>query len=630
MKRILTLLCVVAFGFQAQAQVIFSQDFNGGVLDPMTAVDVDGKVVHPNVANIAGPTFQPVQLTATNWAVVSTSWFNPVGQADDWLISAPLTVADSNTFLIWEAWSPDASFRDGYQVRISTTDNQIASFSTLALNVAAELTTITKRSVKLDAYVGQTIYFAFRNNSNDKFLLYMDNIRVERLKNNNAIVKGVSFEKYSTVGSELSVKATIENNGAQPITSYIFEYIVNGVSFQDTITGANIAPLRTTDITHSFSYPVDSAGEFPMTVNILLPNGVEDEDPYDNTTVGKLYGLSTNVPKKIFVEEATGTWCIWCPRGAVNMDLIAAQYPDLVMPVAVHNFDPMTIAEYDGPFSASVGGYPSGHVDRKVTDIDPADFGGAIVSLTDRVVPLEVNTTVSWNEETRTATITGTGKMSIATQANDLRFAAVVTEDNVSGTDDGYAQANIYSGGANGVMGGYEELPNPVPADQMIYHFVARALLGGFNGLENSIPDAVEAGEEFEVTFTYVVPEEYNEKEMRAIIIAMDDQTGEVLNGDITPLVEEVAVPVIPQGRFAAYPNPAVDVINLEVDYKTDVTVSMMVFNTYGQLIRDLGQLNLASGKQIKQINVADFAAGNYIIELRNGNAVTAVPFTKM
>jgi hypothetical protein len=630
MKRILTLLFMGAVFVQTQAQVLFFQDFESGVLDPMTAVDVDGKTVNPNVAGVAGPTFQVVQQTATNKMVVSTSWFEPVGQADDWLISPPLTVADSNTFLIWEAYSPDASYRDGYQVRISTTDDQIASFTNLALNVAAELTTLTKRSVKLDAYVGQTIYFAFRNNSNDKYLLFMDNIRVERLKKNNTILRNVTFEKYNAVNDEVPVKITVENYGATPITSLLFEYSVNGYPYLDTVLGLNIAPLRTLDITHSVSYTLAEAGEFSVNVNVTMPNGVDDEDPADNSASGLIYGLTEQLPKKVFVEEATGTWCIWCPRGAVNMDLIAALYPDLVMPVAVHNFDPMTIPEYDGPFSASVSGYPSGHVDRKNLDIDPSEFPNAVVAIQDRLVPVRVNTEVTWNAETRTASIKGTGSLSVASQANELRFACVITEDHVTGTDDGYAQANIYSGGAQGVMGGFEELPNPVPADQMVYHFVARALLGGFNGMENSIPDAVAADEDFEITFDYVVPEEYDETQMKAIIIVLDEVTGEVLNGDITGFTGGVSVPLVPAGRFVAYPNPATDVLNLEVDYQTDVQVTMAIYNTYGQLVRNLGQLDLTSGKQVKQIQVTDLASGNYILEMRNKNAVTALPFTKM
>ncbi len=630
MKRILTLLILVTCFLGARAQVLFYQDFESGSIDPMTAVDVDGKTVNPSVANVAGPTFGIVQQTAKNKAVVSTSWFDPVGQADDWLISPPITITDANTFLSWEAYSPDANFRDGYQVRVSTTDNAIASFSNLALNVAAELTTWTKRSAKLSAYVGQTIYFAFRNNSNDKYLLFMDNIKVEVLKGNNMIVKNLTFDKYNPIATEVPVKISIENHGANPLTSFFFDYTVEGNTYTDTITGLNVAPLKSTDVTHSLSYTIAETGEFPIAVNISKPNGVADEDSLDNTITRYIYGLSQALPKKVLVEEATGTWCQWCPRGAVNMDLIAANYADVAMPVAVHNADPMTISEYDGPFSQSVGGYPSGHVDRKVRDIDPADFAANIAPMQERLVPVAVTTNVTYDAENRIATIKGTAHTSIATQSNGLRFTTIITENNVTGADSGYDQVNTYSGGANGPMGGFEDLPNPVPADQMIYNYVARAIIGGFEGMENSVPDATDAGEDFEFEVQYTVPTDYNVDEMKAIVIVQDEETGEVLNGDIQKLGETTSVPLVPAGHFTAYPNPTTDVLNLVVDYQYDAKVSMKIYTPLGQLVRDLGSLDLTNGNQTAAIQVGDLNNGNYILELRDKNAVTALPFTKM
>jgi hypothetical protein len=630
MKRILTLLFLSIIALGSRAQVLFTQDFESGVLDPMFAVDVDGKTVNPGVAQVAGPTFQVVQQTATNKSVVSTSWFDPVGQADDWLISPPITITDANTFLVWRAYSPDASFRDGYQVRISTTDSAIASFTNLALNVAQELTTWTQRSVKLTNYVGQTIYFAFRNNSTDKYLLFMDDIKVEVLKNNNAIVRNLTFDKYNPLTTEVPVKINVENHGAVQLTSFLFDYTIGGNTYTDTVSNLNIAPLKAADVTHSITYVIDEVGEFPLSVKISNPNGTADEDTTNNEITRYIYGLETPVNKKVLVEEATGTWCQWCPRGAVNMDLIVEKYPDLVMPVAVHNSDPMTIPDYDSPMGATIGGYPSGHVDRTARDIDPLDFETNVLALQDRLVPAEVTTNVTWDPDTRTATIHGTAHLTIPTQANALRFNCIITESNVTGEDSGYDQVNAYSGGGAGVMGGFEELPNPVPYEQMVYDFVARAILGTFDGLESSVPDEVAAGEDFDFEFSYTVPDEYDVNEMKAIILVQDEENGQILNGDIQNLGETTSVPAIPVGHFSAYPNPTTDVLNLNVDYKTDAKVTMKIYTPMGQLVRDLGNLDLTNGNQTTQIRVADLSSGNYILELRNNNSVSALPFTKM
>ena len=631
MKRILTLLFLVTMFLGARAQVLFYQDFESGSISPMTAVDVDGKTVAPQVSLIAGPTFQPYQFADGNVVAVSTSWFSPAGQADDYLISPPITVTDPNTYVTWRAYSPDAAFRDGYQVRISTTDSLVGSFTTLALNVAAELTTWTTRSIKLTNYVGQTIHFAFRNNSNDKFLLYMDDIKVEILKGTNAIVKSASFEKYNPSGTEVPLKTVVENHGYNPITSLLYQYTFNGTTYTDTVDGLNIAPLKSTTIIHNTMITLSNAGQFPVDINIISPNGLDDEEPANNTFSKSIYSLSEQLPKKVLVEEATGTWCQWCPRGAVMMENLYATYGDQVLPVAVHNGDPMVVQEYDAGVGANISGYPSGLVDRKALNIDPLEFDSAYNVYINRIVPVAVTTKVVWDPINRTATVTGTAHLSIASSGNELRFNCIITEDNVHHPEDsGYDQVNAYSGGGAGDMGGYEELPALVPADQMYYDFVARAIIGGFPGMENSVPEEVDANQDFDFAFTYEVPADYDETQMKAIILVQDEETGEILNGDIVALGETTAVPVIPAGHFSAYPNPTTDILNLQVDYTTDAKVTMAIYTTMGQLVRNLGNLDLTNGKQTTQIKVADLSSGNYILELRNKNSVTALPFTKM
>lgn len=640
MKRIVTLLLLGFLGYQAQSQILFSQDFESGSLDPMTAVDVDGKPIASQVASFAGPTWKVVQQSATNKMALSTSWFNPPGVADDWLITPAITITDANTFLFWEAYAPDANYRDGYQVRISTTDNQIASFTSTLTTVTAEETTTKKRAANLDAYIGETIYIAFRNNSNDKYLLYMDNISVRVLPANELTVKGVSFEKYNPVGTPVPVRVTVENNGATPIASLIFTWTDGVYTYSDSLTGLNIATRDITEITHTVMYDVTSAGEFPLSIVVEKPNGA-DEDPYDNTGARSVYGLTETPPKKVVVEEGTGTWCGWCPRGFVAMEDLRANHLDVAIPVAIHNFDPMLVPDYDGPFSSTIGGYPSGHVDRKEIDIDPENpvtgygFVEAVQGLETRMVPSYVDVTTAYDAETRMLQVTGTSHLSIPTENNRLRFAAIITEDGVTGVSTSdpltdYDQVNFYAGGGNGAMGGFEELPNPVPASQMVYNDVARALIGGFYGMENSIPAAVAANEEFTFEFNYQVPAAYDPEKMHAIVLVLDDETGEILNAETALVAMGTSVPLVPLGKSSIYPNPANDFINLTVDYQTTDVVTMKIYDMYGRLMQNLGNLDLTGGQATEKIDVSTIHAGNYILELRHKNSVTALPFTKL
>ena len=81
----------------------------------------------------------------------------------------------------------------------------------------------------------------------------------------------------------------------------------------------------------------------------------------------------------------------------------------------------------------------------------------------------------------------------------------VLTENNVTGTGSGYAQANYYSGGGQGNMGGYEsELIRS--ASDMSYHFVARTIQPSFFGTQGSIPATITENQVVSETFIRFLP----------------------------------------------------------------------------------------------------------------------------
>jgi hypothetical protein len=301
----------------------------------------------------------------------------------------------------------------------------------------------------------------------------------------------------------------------------------------------------------------------------------------------------------------------------------------------------MLLPDDDTPFSSTIGGYPSGHADRKQVDIDPINpvtglgFVSGINTLKTRMVPGSVDVATVYDPATRTVQITGTSHLSIPTENNTLRFLTIITEDGVTGpstteplTD--YDQVNYYANNQNGPMGGFESLPNPVPASQMIYNDVARALIGGFYGMEESISPVLAANEEFTFEATYVVPANFNPENMDVIVAMVDYETGEILNANTTALNTTTSTPLVPVGNSQVYPNPTSDVLNLSVNFQTNDQVNMRIYDTYGRLIKNLGTHDLTTGSAFEKIDVSDIQTGNYILELRHKNSVTALPFTRI
>jgi hypothetical protein len=115
------------------------------------------------------------------------SWFNPLGQADNWLEMGPITLPAAGATLWWRHNMPDGNYRDGYKIKVSTTgmanytDFTDAPVFTLGDNAASSAgdtintpyNVFAQRSADISAYAGQDVYIAVHHDANDMFILYL-------------------------------------------------------------------------------------------------------------------------------------------------------------------------------------------------------------------------------------------------------------------------------------------------------------------------------------------------------------------------------------------------------------------------------------------------------------------------
>lgn len=181
-----------------------TMDYYGGTgIDGSFALQSEDVDFKNCAAALAGSAFDPTSDFVyyyellptpgdTNIYVAANSWFNPVGQADDWMEFGPIAIpAGGATFHFGHVFN-DPSYRDGYEILVSTTglsnytDFTDPAIFTVADNDAATATdtaqwpnnTFYDRSVSLGAYAGQSIYLAIHHNANDMFIYNMDNLYV--------------------------------------------------------------------------------------------------------------------------------------------------------------------------------------------------------------------------------------------------------------------------------------------------------------------------------------------------------------------------------------------------------------------------------------------------------------------
>ena len=639
-KLLLSALAMSALITTSSAQIFF-EDFNAGMPGSWTLHDVDGNTPNANVNALTAAWNAPFALDGRD-AALSTSWFTPAGTADDWMVTPAISLPSTSNqiTLEWLAQAPDASYPDGLEVYISTTGTSVGDFSGSPVyntTTAGEAQSWTLRSVNLTSYAGQTIYIAFRNNSTDDYILGVDDVTVREVFPNDLEMTSLAISKYGT-GGNINITGIITNKGANSVNSYDIVYTANGGTPVVASMTNTIAPGATYNFLHSTPLNTAAGTLYDIVVYAVLSGDGNNM----NDTLKTAHTALTSVPAKINVgEEKTGTWCGWCPRGAVGLAQMESQ-SDFIG-IAVHNNDPMVISAYDGNIGTYIpGGYPGGGVDR-VLEGDPN--GSSFLSMHNQrknaVVPCDVKNIV--------ATVNG-GNISISADAEfygtvkgDYRLSCVIVEDDVASSN----QTNYYGSGGSGGPGGANDNGGPmafptginnsfdfygastsVPSSSFLgYDHVARSLSSNnILGTPASLPAGTVTTGVHNFTFPNVPTSTVsNINKAHAVVMVIDVSTGEILNAN-KGNIGSVSVDEVATDNFGLeiYPNPTKDVSNITFNLETMETVSVEIYNATGSLVYQENYGTLNAGKQKLTFNGSDLNSGFYFINLTIGDKIVS------
>lgn len=283
----------------------------------------------------------------------------------------------------------------------------------------------------------------------------------------------------------------ITNNSAKPITQITYSISVDGVNGAEKSLDLSspIESMETASL--PFTTAFEDEGVHSVELNLSKVNG--------NTNINKqssaaysIIALEKSADRVSVVEEQTGTWCGWCPRGHVALDLLNKQLGDKVVTLAGHftngesQVDPMNIlgdnitsqaeayADYGwvAMYVSSMlggGGFPGAMFDRVVA-ADPYvganttkgkngtyEYGATdLVNLLKEGNPSEADfsMTASWADDKNTDI-----KVDLTTTFNYDRFgsfpygvAFVLSENGMTGKGATWKQLNYFSklAGVNG------------------------------------------------------------------------------------------------------------------------------------------------------------------------------------
>lgn len=237
-------------------------------------------------------------------------------------------------------------------------------------------------------------------------------------------------------------------------------------------------------------------------------------------------------PRVQVIEEATGTWCQWCPRTIVGCEQLAEKYGSSVIVLAVHSEDSYATSAYAPLIARCSSGLPSAFINRSLSigtypeQIETAYLAYANMGEAEGEAKI-VEATYA-DEQHKAVRIRVETRFAKTQQAANYRLAFAVVEDSI------YArQANGYAGGST-EMGGFEKKgSNPY-----IYHNnVVRHI--DYYGIEGSVPTSVKAGETYTYEHTLSLPTVKNRKHMSIVALLQNADATAIYNADRTRSIGE-------------------------------------------------------------------------------------------
>lgn len=321
-----------------------------------------------------------------------------------------------------------------------------------------------------------------------------------------------AFDQVGVVKGEVGkVSVPVANFGLQGIQS--IDYIVReGLTNSDTLHLDLQRPITSYGVYENVDFPLPARSETGLaTVTIVTTkvNGVENEATTGKSASGTVLTVAKVSKRRSVIEEFTGTWCMWCPRGMAALKRLSAEYEDEVALIAIHGgrtTEPMQISTFNNQLN-SVQGYPSAHLNRYIT-CDPQqgtlqeDWG--ILDDLRRENSQIVEASVELRQPTMEKS---TGLISLDTDVTfqinrksaPYLLSYVLVADGLTGEGTNWEQANAY---AYYYAGAYTDDPymNEIcnvwgTSEQVAYDHVAIAGLGVDNGIANSLKATVEEGQ---------------------------------------------------------------------------------------------------------------------------------------
>lgn len=297
---------------------------------------------------------------------------------------------------------------------------------------------------------------------------------------------------------------------------------------------------------------VSTQGYHDIAYTLTQVNGQPNSDR--NATRTATLSVVAYMPRhRALLEEYTGTWCGFCPRGLVGLNIMSERYPADFIGVSYHNADPMEIMK-SRDFPSPISGFPAAWVDRTAQADAYYGWGEAGLGI-DEVwqlacqvaAPASVDVGATWTDDVQTAIdITVTTQFAQSFDMHHYRVAYMLVADSLHGDTEDWLQTNYYAGSdySGDTSGEAQDLSEFINGDHYqagVYYNDVIIAHSALLGDEGSLPETIAEGQTCHATYhldlatvlnTQGEPIIQDKRHLRLVAILVDTATGEVANAN--------------------------------------------------------------------------------------------------
>lgn len=469
--------------------------------------------------------------------------------------------------------------------------------------------------INLSQYVGyQDVRIGFRYSDQGQNQKYggwaIDNIEIFRPEQKDlALVQFTPVDSnlsYTVLNNTINHTMTVLNMGLDTVYSFTAKY-KRGNSYElSSVITATIPPMGEYRFTHPIPDTVSQTGNIPVTAWVEWTG---DANNKNDSATAIVRGAHFNPKKLVLVEEGTGTWNQFGPRGLVYMNTLNSDNEACL--VSIHSSDPMAMKPYaDYLYELN---YYSGQyflLDRKYVEPQAMLSNFGRMSRHFGYADLQMHGTLYGHYA-----YIGVDVKPAVDLKGDFKLMIVVTEDELSGLGQEWSQVNGYASGKYGPMGDYHNKPDPVPAKDVKFNYVARAIVPGPDGGKTFATELQHNGSHFQ-SFYIQLDERWNKNRLRAIAVLYNAKDTVVLNSSKLMHFLNVAGLEKDEQRTGIYPNPANELTNLQFYSNGNERADITVADINGRTLMHLAVAQTNAGDNHVQVPTGNLPAGIYIVNV--------------